>query len=522
MSLSADELLADQLAQFYDDPLGYVMFAFPWDTEKDIQKVRLQSPYKERFGCEWGPDVWACEFLDDLGAEIRKRGFDGINAVPPIRFATASGHGIGKSTIVAWLVKFILDTRPRSVGTVTANTAEQLKTKTWAEVGKWHYLSITKDWFEYSSGRGSMSLVYRDRKIKWRCDAQTCREENSEAFAGQHAASSTSFYIFDEASNIPDKIFEVREGGLTDGEPMVFDFGNPTRNSGMFYENCVGQFEHRYKVRSIDSRTVQITNKRQHAEWIEDYGIDSDFVKVRVLGQFPSAGDMQFIPSEIVKSAQKRLLVHDKNAPLVIGVDVARSLSGDESVIFPRLGNDARTFPARRYRGLDGEQLASKVVDYVNEFAAIGRKVSAIFIDNSGVGTSPYDFLKRWGYNPIGVAFGGAPSNSKTYRFKADEMAGRMRDALRDSLCIPDMNEPNGKDLYRELTQREYGLTQIKGQIQLESKKDMKERGLESPNLWDALALTFAHEVAPVNYQQEMLAASVFAKHDYDPLNTSW
>jgi len=157
--------LAKEIAKYFSDPLGYVMFIFPWDTEKSIQQVKLKEPWASRYNCEWGPDAWACEFLDELGREIRSRGFDGSGYVAPIRFSTASGHGIGKSALVSWLIKFILDTRPFSKGVVTANTGEQLRTKTWAELGKWHSLSLTSEYFNYSSGKGSMSLVRKKEFI---------------------------------------------------------------------------------------------------------------------------------------------------------------------------------------------------------------------------------------------------------------------------------------------------------------------------------------------------------------------
>ena len=202
--LTADEQLTEDLAKFYADPLGHVMYSYPWDTEPAIQIVRLEKPWSDRFNCEWGPDVWACKFLDELGKQILDRGFDGRTPIePPIRFATSSGHGIGKSVLVSWLIKFILDTRPHSKGIVTATTADQLRTKTWAELGKWHRMSLTEHWFDYNTGRGSMSLVHREYPEDWRCDAQTSKEENSESFAGLHAANSTPFYIFDEASGVP-------------------------------------------------------------------------------------------------------------------------------------------------------------------------------------------------------------------------------------------------------------------------------------------------------------------------------
>ena len=101
-----------------------------------------------------------------------------------------------------------MSTRPGAQGTVTANTHTQLETKTWAAIQKWLKLCLTGSWFICTTGR----LYHRHHKETWFCTPQTCKEENSEAFAGQHAATASSFYIFDEASAVPDKIFEVAEG----------------------------------------------------------------------------------------------------------------------------------------------------------------------------------------------------------------------------------------------------------------------------------------------------------------------
>lgn len=497
MELTPEEQIAEDIAQFYDDPLGFVLYVFPWG-EGD-----LRGRY---------PDDWQIDFLEQLGSEVKKRGFDGINAVDPVQFSTASGHGIGKSALTAWLILWIMATRPYAKGIVTANTVEQLKTKTWAELGKWLRMCICGHWFDYNSGRGAMSISHKDYKQEWRCDAQTCREENSEAFAGLHAANSTPFYIFDEASAVPDKIFEVREGGTTDGEPMTFDFGNPTRNTGRFYENCIGSFAHRYITRFIDSRTVRITNKKLFEQWIEDYGIDSDFVKVRVLGQFPSAGSLQFIPTEYVDLAQQRQASEfDHNAPLSIGVDVAR-FGDDETIIFPRIGNNARLpgTEKRRYKGLDGIQVAGKVVETIQEFRnTYGKECSGLFVDATGVGASVVDQLRHLGYHVTAVNFGGKATDSKTYRYKGDEMWGNLRDALRDTLLIP-----NEGDLKSQLIGREFGFT-LSGAMHLETKKDMKKRGLSSPDWADALALTFAQTLAPI---RTVPGAHRNTNWDYDPL----
>src|SRR5262244_3754362 len=127
--------LADEIARYYADPLGFVRFAYPW--------MEKGTPLEN----EPGPDEWQTAFLEDVGREVRGRGFDGVNPVNPLRMATASGHGIGKSTLVAWLVDWVMSTRPYAQGTVTANTFIQLQTKTWAAVQFWTDLCITAHWF---------------------------------------------------------------------------------------------------------------------------------------------------------------------------------------------------------------------------------------------------------------------------------------------------------------------------------------------------------------------------------------
>jgi len=498
------------------------MFIFPWATDPGIQLVELQEPYKSRFGCKYGPDVWACEFLDQLGDEIKDRAFDGRNAVDPIQFATASGHGIGKSVLTAWLIKFIMDTRPYAKGVVTSGKADQLKTKTWAELGKWHRKSLTQHWFTYNAGRGAMNLSHNEFPEDWRCDAQTCKEENSDSFAGLHAANSTPFYIFDEASAVPDKIYEVRQGGTTDGEPMVFDFGNPTSRLGYFFKNCEGEFAHRYITRSIDSRDVQITNKKLFARWVEDYGEESDYVKVRVRGIFPTVGDNQFISDEMVEIAMMRPVPEYRetiNAPLIIGVDVARK-GEDESVIKARHGRDARTYPARYFRKLDNMQLANRVIETIREFQSIGLPPSAVFIDGGGTGGGVYDILMHAGYDVTEVQFGSTPTDANMYRLTCDELWGKMKDAIARNLVLPIDDE--GRELKTQLTDRQFDHTPRGDKIFMEAKKDVKARGGVSPDRADALALTFYRDVEPVGIGAVQGAGPKKAESEYNPLDAAY
>lgn len=480
------------LAACKQDPLMYVMGAFPWEADSSIQKVPLPEKYRARFpGCNWGPDQWQCEFLDDIAAAIKERGFDGVHPVTAVRAAVVSGRGVGKSTLSAWLVKFILDTRPYSVGTVTANTATQLRTKTWAEVGKWHNISITKDMFKYTLSSNQMSLEHVDATLKnrWKCFAITCDKGNAEAFAGQWS-DATSFYIFDEASRVPDELFEVRDGSLTAGEPMSFEFGNGTRNTGRFKEDCVGKYRHRYIVRSVDSREAYRTNKAEIAEDIALYGEDNDYIRVHVRGLFPQQASQQFINTAHVEEAQTRPIpMPTRTTPFVLGVDVA--LQGDDStVIYPRIGNDARSYLPRQFRGLDPEQIAHEVAQYAKELRSVGFPMGGVFIDGGGgYGSGVFTHLRQLGIHATLVYPGRSALRPKDYANRITEMWACMRDALGQLLCIPDNESRIGKELFEELTEREAQRT-LTEQVRLTSKEKMAK----SPDIADALALTFAKE----------------------------
>jgi hypothetical protein len=479
--------LADDMARFFADPLGFVKYAFPWG--------KGELAFFEE------PEAWQAVFLKDLGASVAQNNFQGIGSVAPLRMSAASGHGIGKSALTAWLILWIMSTRPHSKGVVTANTGPQLETKTWAELAKWRKRCITGHWFDITTSKGNMKLVSLDHPATWRVDAQTCREENSEAFAGQHAAGSTSFYIFDEASAVPDIIWEVAEGGLTDGEPMIFAFGNPTRNSGKFRE-CFGRQKHRWQSRQIDSREVKFTNKKLLQEWVDDYGEDSDFVRVRVRGVFPRAGTMQFIPADLVRTAMQRIPEPQITDSVVIGVDVAR-FGDDQSVIFVRKGRDAKNVKPLTFRGIDTVALTQKIIEAKNT-----HKADAIFVDGGGVGGGVVDQLRHQRHTCFDINFGSRAGNPRYQNMRA-QMWGNMRDWLKVG-AIPDHPE-----IENDLTGVEYGYVGDDNRIQLEKKADMKKRGLSSPDLADALALTFAYPIAPKSLQQALGKPNV--SEDPDP-----
>jgi len=511
-----DLLLAQDMARFQHDPLSFVLYAYDWANDPALQIVKLAAPYCYVYDVEYGPDLWACDFLTEVGNMTRERDFDSVHAVNALRLATASGHGIGKSAMTAWLVDWIMSTRPHAKGIVTANTSDQLSSKTWAEIAKWTKKCITGHWFEVTTGRGSMRMYHKQHPDSWQCNAQTCREENSESFAGLHSASSTPFYIFDEASAIPDVIWKVAEGGLTDGEPMFFAFGNPTRNSGAF-RDCFLKMRHRWATRQIDSRNVSITNKQQIEQWIADYGIDSDFVKVRVRGIFPSMSAKQFIAVADVDAARGKSLRPEAYnfAPVILSCDPAWS-GDDELVIAKRQGlafSILRTIP----KNDNDIQIAGILGQLEDEHNA-----DAVFID-AGYGTGIASAGQTLGRDWTLVWFSGASNNPGCLNKRA-EMWTSTRDWLKAGGAIPDDDV-----LYSDLIGPET-VPRMDGKIQLESKEDMKKRGQQSPNRGDALALTFAYQVAkkrhtpaktthPLDYDPVARAQSCLTKNsaDYDP-----
>lgn len=492
--------LADICAAHYADPYGWVMAMFDWD-HGELQGFT-------------GPDIWQKQILDEIGAQVLDRGFDGVQPVDVIREAVASGHGIGKSALTAWLILWIMSTRPHAKGIITANTSDQLRTKTWGELGKWRSRCLVGHWFEYNNSRGSMNLYHKSYPESWRADAQTCREENSEAFAGLHAANSTPFYLFDEASAVPDKIWEVAEGGLTDGEPMFFVFGNPTKNVGKFRE-CFTRQSHRWNTHQIDSRTAKMTNKKQIKQWGDDWGEDSDFFRVRVLGKFPRAGDMQFMASDDVYQAQKRgpgrYLGDD---PLICGIDVARG-GEDNCMIQFRRGKDAKSekvykIPGEKSR--DSMKLVSMLIMILDR-----HKPDVSFLDVTGIGGPIGDRLRQLGYHVVDVGFGHVADDEKKFANKTAEMGYRCRQWIMDGGSIYDEN-----DLEEQLTTRDYW-HDAKDRLVLEPKDDLKKRLGISPDWADALYLTFAQAVPKREIQRGELdrlpGQRTPRAGDYNPLD---
>ena len=480
---AASSALTHTIGRFRFDPLGFVLYAFPWGTPGALAG-------------ESGPEPWQREVLEKLGRGLSARDLAPAEAV---RLAVASGHGVGKSALVAWIILWALSTLPDTRGIVTANTEGQLRTKTWPELAKWHALSVNKEWFAYTA----TSLFYvkePGHERTWRVDAITWSENNTEAIAGLHNKGRRAFALFDEASSIADGVWETIEGALTDAGTDLFwlAFGNPTRTTGRFRECFAGgRFAHRWQPQQIDSRSVSMTNKAQIATWVKDYGEDSDFVRIRVKGEFPRAGSLQFIDSERVQQAVDRALEPEWNPPLVMGVDIARH-GADQTVIRFRRGLDARSIPPVKFRMPDLMVIASRVMELVQEHSP-----DAVFVDGTGIGWGVVDRLSQLGCSIArGVDFGSKADRTDgvdgmvRYANKRAEMWGYMKEWCKAG-CLPD-----DRELRADLTAIDYGYDGADA-ILLEKKDDMRRRGLASPDDGDALALTFAYPVHKIDWAEE-------------------
>lgn len=454
--------MLEMIVEDTHDPLRCAKTIFNWD-EKDLRGAT-------------GPRTWQAEILDEIGQHLRAK----ETRHTPLMIAVASGHDIGKSALVGMITKWALSTCEDCRVIITANTGNQLANKTQPEVAKWFRNAEDSALWDVRITR----IDTRDsaHKATWRADFETWSENNTEAFQGLHNTRKRIVLIFDEASGIPKPIWDAAAGVLLDEETEIIwlVFGNPTKNTGDFRE-CFGAQKHRWRTRQIDSRTVEGTNKEQIQKWIDDYGEDSDFVRVRVRGEFPRAGSSQFIASDVVAAARRYKAQVTSGLPKILSVDVAR-FGDDQTVIGTRQGRKAVILA--KYRGLDNVEVAERVVEFIER-----EKPSATVVDGDGLGAGVIDHLNFRGHKVFEFHGGGTPNDPLAYFNRRAQAWGEMRDWLMAGAEIPDDPE-----LEADLTGPEYGFSN-RQQIQLERKEDMKKRGLSSPDCGDMLAMTFAIKV---------------------------
>ena len=460
-----------------NNPLFFVMTMFPWGVEG--------TPLAEFEG----PRQWQQEVLLQIADHIASN--EGRLDFNALRLAIASGRGIGKSALVAWIILWMLSTRVGSTVIVSANSENQLRSVTWAELMKWTTMVTNSHWWETSAtklqpAQWLVEIVERDLKIGtryWAAEGKLWSAENPDGDAGPHNMLGMCV-IFDEAASIPDGIWSVAGGFFTENTPnrFWFAFSNPRRNSGYFFQ-CFGAKRDFWRTRQIDARSVEGTDKALYDQIIAEFGEDSYQARVEVYGEFPLDEEGTFISPALVNATFARAPYKDQSAPITMGVDPARS-GTDATVIAIRQGRDILAI--ERYQGDDTMESVGNIIEAIRVY-----KPTLVCVDEGGVGAGIYDRLIEQRYKVRGVNFGWKPKNPKAHLNKRAEIWCAMREWLKTaSIRIPD-----SKRLLADMTGVRVTFTST-GAIQLESKKEMRSRGLPSPDIGDAIALTFAYPVA--------------------------
>lgn len=460
------------------DPVRWIEHAYPWGMKGSILE-------NER------PHDWQLDTAQYIGNRLQAM-HRGDEPQMSINVATASGHGIGKSVMVAMLNDWNLATLRNARGVTTANTLDQLTSKTWAELAKWHHLSISQPFFTWTATR--MFSTEANARKNWAVDASPWSDTNYEAFQGLHNKGRRILIQFDEASALPAKLFELVEGAKTDEGTQIIHmiYGNPTRNSGPFYD-CFGINKRYWHTQKIDSRDVPGTNKTEIAQWVEQHGEDSDFVRVRVRGEFPNVSAEQFIPTSWVEKAMEREPFALADDPLILGIDFARG-GKCSTVLFWRRGKDAKTIKPDVYDyEPDSMVLVAKIMQRIKTM-----RPDIVFGDADGVGGPVCDRLLELGAPIIAVMAGGGSEFPDHNLNKKADLWQKGREWLGAGGALH-----NDEKLKRQISSMET-IPNPKGKLQMEHKENYIKRIGASPDEADAFMLTFAYSTTELLSAEHM------------------
>lgn len=427
------------------------------------------------------------------------------------RISIRSGHGTGKDASASWAILWFMTTRIYAKVVCTAPTARQLNDILWSEISKWARDSAIADEFVIQRDK----IFHKSAPKEWFARAvspsvKADPADQAETLAGFHG--DHLLIVVDEASGVEDPVFVPVEGALTQEDNRVMLIGNPTRNKGYFHDTQfhpeISKKWFRLHWDSRDSENV----KAEYPEYMmQKYGIDSNVFRIRVAGEPPLEDARTLIPLYWAEQCIGKEIEVDDEEPIYLGVDVAR-FGEDSSVVLPRRG--LRILPWLQFNGMNTMTLGDHVAQTYNDVTAEGCAVDVI-----GVGAGVADYLRKKrmpGLFDVNVSW--ASSSPEKYSLLRDELWWRVREKCQYGYySFPSEKRPGevlslGQELANELSTPFYEFQ--RGAIKVESKKDMKKRGFNSPNIADALCLTeyFYNistrifkpktRVVPINYRQ--------------------
>lgn len=430
------------------------------------------------------------------------------------RIAMKACKGPGKTTLLSWLAWNFLATRPHPKIAATSITKDNLEDGLWPEMAKWQNNSpFLKQAFVWQKTR----IFSKNNPETWWMSARTWAKaadqtQQANTLAGLHA--DYLLFILDEAGGIPDAVMAAAEAGLSTigGEHKILIAGNPTHLEGPLYRACTQERHLWYTVEITGDPDDPKRAPRISVQWakeqIEKYGRDNPWVMVNVFGQFPPSSINALLGVEEVTAAMKRHLTDDVYnwAQKRLGIDVAR-FGDDRTVIFPRQGL-ASFQPITMRHARDSAvsvDIANRTLLEKNRF---GSEME-FFDDTVGWAHGALDVMRAAGHSPVGVNFGGKATDARYFNKRA-EMWMEMAKWVQGGGALPNIPE-----LVRELTAPTY--TYSNGRFQLESKDQIKSRLGFSPDLGDALALTFAIPEAPRHESFPGFESRQSMKADWNP-----
>lgn len=518
LSVAQDEELMGRLWEKTTrfDLRKWTQIAFPWGQPNTVLHDRKE------------PKKFQIEMLEEATEYLRTNDTRALLGLQyrVYRKSISSGRGIGKSALFEGILPlWFISTQLGGSCIVTANNDDQLRNRTWGELGVWYNLLECKHWFEKSTEKVVPAPFFK----KWVAEqlnidstyyyieGRLWNADNPSGFAGNHSQYAI-MVIFAEAAGIPKSIWTVANGYHSDVKLKTriwLASSNPREATGGFYDTHHAERDDWHPV-IIDSRSVEGVDIEEANKILAKYGENSPEACAEVTGQFPDLSDKQFIPRSIVKSARIRELPpRDDGAPIVIGVDPARQ-GNDKTVIQVRQGRDARSYPTKIYEGIDNVAVAGYLIELVNLIQkTTGLPPDAINVD-VGNGAGVIDICRARGLAINEVDFGkSAPKQPARYANWRTEMYADCREWLPGG-CVPDVQH-----LEDDLTGPWYGFKGDSSVIILESKDSMRKRGLHSPDWGDALVLTFAVPLARRDLYQSHLPSRYVTTADgldYNPL----
>lgn len=459
-----EELLISICGALTHRPFEFALVMFPWgESGNELAK----NP---------GPRDWQRDVLIEISDALKANNL--VGAWDAIRRAISSGHAAGKSALVGMIVVWALSTFENSRANLLANSSAQLAGKTMPEVSRWHRLSLTAHWFEYTA----LSLAH---SRTWRADGVAWSEDRIEGVQGAHMAGGRLLTLTDECSAHPPRLWEALSGALVDqhAEIIWLATGNCLRATGPFYDALMAE-DSPWHPRFIDTRTIPELNQPMIAQLVVEYGgEESNLTRTRVRGLPPTAGDMAFFDRAAVVAAMQRPEVDEYWWPVVIGVDVG-SRGSDPSVIAFRQGLNGMSRPPIKIRGIDPTALAARVAKEANALRMLGLRV-VIMVDGTGVGAGCVSRVRELGYDCVDVQFAARAPDPRMYANLRAHMHGELRDWITRGGSLPD-----DKMLLEETAAIDYA-HDTRGAIILEPKPDIRAKLGRSPDTLDAYCITF-------------------------------